>query len=99
MLDEGFTTGNPTEDLFSALALRKGWEATKRGWPDFVCFLPDGEMIVVEVKPRKKDGSLKWLKVSQVRVMEKLTAAGIRCFVSDGKVLEPFDAKRHRREP
>ena len=97
---------NAPERELEELALRNGWEVTKRGWPDFVCFSPvDGEMIAVEVKPRFANGSrMKILKREQARVMDVLTAHGIRCFVSDGKTLEKYNRAKHaprarRRKP
>ena len=81
---------NGPEDAFCKLAESNGWAATKRGWPDFLCF-KDGQLICVEVKPRLADGSrLKLLKPTQVQVMNALTDAGIKCFVSDGTRLIPF---------
>jgi len=41
---------NDAEQQFFEWALNKGWEPTKRGWPDFLCRLPDGGFIAVEVK-------------------------------------------------
>jgi hypothetical protein len=78
---------NSTERSFAKLAIENGWEITKRGWPDFFC-VKDGEIICVEVKPISKDtGNLVPIKESQAAVMNALTDAGIRCFVSDGKRL------------
>lgn len=88
---------NKAELAFEARAESNGWFVTKRGWPDFICELPDGRVIVVEVKPTRRDGKPGSLKLSQCKVMEWLTENGIRCFVSDGKILEPFDPKYHRR--
>ena len=46
---------NETERVFETHAKVKGWEVSKKGWPDFICFGPKGQVIVVECKPRKKD--------------------------------------------
>jgi hypothetical protein len=89
---------NLTEEAFAQLAERNGWEVTKRGWPDFLCFGPNDEVIAVEVKPRLADpskGRMKVLSRYQVRVMDILQAAGVRCFVSDGDKLEPYRPERH----
>jgi hypothetical protein len=91
------TYSNVPEDDFAALARENGWRPTKRGWPDFLCFGPNGEIIAVEVKPRLRDGRrTKRLKADQANCMDALSAVGIRCFVSDGKTLEPYDRELHR---
>ena len=54
----------------------KGWTLTKRGWPDFFC-VKDGEIMAVEVKPRKKHP----LKRDQVVVMGLLADRGIPCYL------------------
>ena len=89
---------NGPERAFEEMAGRKGWNATKRGWPDFICFDEQG-MFAVEVKPRMRPrAGMKQLKREQVIVMDVLTAHGIRCFVSDGETLEPYDPKAHADE-
>ena len=91
---------NDAEDRFEKLARSNGWGVTKRGWPDFMCTLPDGELIAVEVKPRVKSKTrMKQLASDQVTCMDFLTAHGIRCFVSDGVTLEPYEPTVHRRKP
>ena len=83
---------NITEKAFADLAASRGWEVTKRGWPDFLCFGPDGKVIAVEVKPRTKDGRrLKQLKTEQRRVLDALSQLGVPCFVSDGESLIPYE--------
>lgn len=52
-----------------------GWELTKRGWPDFACF-KDGEMILVEVKPKRSHR----LKFWQHRVLQELAKKGVCCY-------------------
>lgn len=90
------TRENPHERAFRALADESGWVATKRGWPDFICYRRDSdEVIAVEVKPRNRHGHLQGLKDSQVRCLSFLQSKGIRCFVSDGKKLEQFNARKH----
>jgi len=89
---------NEVERKFEELAESNGWKPTKRGWPDFLCF-KDGQVIAVECKPRtKKSGELKLLKRDQVRTMEILISAGIKCYVSDGETLEKYNPKIHANE-
>lgn len=88
---------NETEGDFADLARRNGWEVTKRGWPDFLCF-KDGELIAVEVKPRTVKGKLKLPSRYQVLTMQILEAHGIKCYLSDGKTLERFNAETHAPE-
>lgn len=86
---------NQPEQNFSALAASKGWKATKRGWPDFLCRNADGDIIAVEVKPKNARGFLQGLKTEQVEAMRDLQKFGIRCYVSDGIILELFNEKLH----
>ena len=64
----------------------KGWEVTKRGWPDFICY-KDGELILVEVKPKQS----RKLKREQQRLTQALASLGVKCFkwTPDGG-LEPI---------
>ena len=90
---------NGPEQKFAQLAAEKGWFATKRGWPDFLCFNEDGEMIAVEVKPQMRSRpGVKVLRRDQANCMDVLTAHGIRCFVSDGETIEPYDPAVHNDE-
>lgn len=89
---------NGPERAFEELAERNGWIATKRGWPDFLCRDEQG-LFAVEVKPRMRTRpGMKVLKREQAATMDLLTAHGIRCFVSDGETLEPYDSKLHAQE-
>ena len=82
---------NVAEQAFVEFAARNGWEVTKRGWPDFLCFGPRGETIAVEVKPRMTGGTQpRPLKREQRTAMDVLSRAGIPCFVSDGERLVPY---------
>lgn len=82
---------NGTELKFKQLAMEKGWLVTKRGWPDFICFDNIGKPFFVEVKPRVKDGSrMKKIRKEQAEILDILSEAGFRCYVSDGEVLEPW---------
>lgn len=78
---------NETEEKFRELAEELGFEVTKCGWPDFLCYSED-ELIAVEVKPNR--GQLKPTR-SQARCMAALSRAGIKCFLSEGTRLVPFD--------
>lgn len=91
---------NTPERNFEILAQCLGWSTvTKRGWPDFLAFTPDGSMIAVEVKPLTKDGSrYQILKREQAAVMDVLSSHGIKCYVSDGETMEPYDRERHAPE-
>lgn len=82
---------NVTEAKFMALAEQAGWRVSKRGWPDFVCFGPDDEIIAVEVKPRTSKGRLKRLSKQQIEVMDWLSSNSIDCYVSDGETLESYN--------
>jgi hypothetical protein len=66
---------NTPERLFARMAESRGWDITKRGWPDFLCWR-DGKLVAVEVKPRGSHP----LKASQLRVMRYLVAHGIDCY-------------------
>lgn len=87
-----------TEERFAQLAEAQGWHVTKSGWPDFLCFNEDGDVMAVEVKPQTKTkGRKKPLRQNQADCMDELSAAGIPCFVSDGETLEPYDRFRHTK--
>ena|SRR3990167_8229347 len=89
-------SNQPEMHLISTVAAL-GFRATKRGWPDFLCFHEEtGEIIAIEVKPRLVTGDgMKILKKDQAACMDFLTAHGIRCFVSDGETLEPYMKEVH----
>lgn len=87
---------NKCESDFMLLAIEKGWQVSKRGWPDFFCTSKDGERFAVECKPRLSDGlKHKLLTVEQAIVMDCLECRGIRCYISDGKTLERFKMGLH----
>ena len=88
---------NGPEQKFIQLAHQMNFRATKRGWPDFLCFNDaTGEVIVVEVKPRlATDDGFKIPKRDQVAAMTFLQAHGIKCYVSDGVLLEEFNPDTH----
>jgi hypothetical protein len=68
---------NYAEQLFFLTAKEHGWEVTKRGYPDFICYRQDKDfLILVEVKRSKNHR----LKLSQDRFMRFLSAHGIRCY-------------------
>lgn len=82
---------NATEFAFRQKMEAAGWRVTKRGWPDFICINEHAELVVVEVKPRKRNGELDRLKKPQAECMDHLQAMGIACYVSDGEQLIPWD--------
>ncbi len=91
---------NESERQFLDMATGKKWRCTKKGWPDFFCKDIDGPF-VVEVKRRLKSGETTMLRREQVIILDWFRSLGIRCFVSDGRSMEPYDpeihAPRHRR--
>lgn len=91
----GNTPGrNEAEARFRATAERNRWGCTKRGWPDFFCCNERGPF-VVEVKRVLKDGGMAMLRRDQVMVLNWLRGLGVRCFVSDGITLEPYNPRVH----
>lgn len=66
---------NVPENSLVELMESRGYEVTKRGWPDFLCF-KNGELVCVEVKPNPGHG----LRRSQSKAMRYLAAAGIKCY-------------------
>ena len=70
---------NKTEGAAYDYLVSNGWSVTKRGWPDFFC-IKDGQMAVVEVKPRRSN-KLKW---NQAVVMRMLIGHGVKCYRFDG---------------
>jgi hypothetical protein len=76
---------NEPELAFAVWAATEGWIATKRGWPDFICYRGD-EVMAVEVK--WSDG----LSMDQQRACLMLATHGIPTFVwSPPGPLEPFE--------
>lgn len=70
-------------------ALKKiGFRCSKRGWPDFIATRSKtGEFMFVEVKPDQRA-----MKDSQIRVMRKLSGAGLKCYRWDPiDGLQPFN--------
>jgi hypothetical protein len=87
---------NVPEDLFSIEMMDEGWIVSKKGWPDFACWHPDGRFMAVEVKPPR--GSLATLKREQERLMMELERFGIECFVwAPGHGAIPFRGYGRRR--
>ena len=68
---------NVPEEMFARCMELMNWEVTKRGWPDFFCWHPDGKFAMVEVKDTAKHP----LKKEQKRTMEYLSQRGIPCYV------------------
>ena len=65
---------NEPEATFFDYATQQGWVATKRGWPDFICY-KDGRVLLVEVK--QKTGLA--LREEQAKLLQYLISAGIPC--------------------
>jgi hypothetical protein len=74
--DEGPTTVY-AERLARARLRQRGWQVTKRGWPDFFCVDTQGRVVVVEVKG--PSDRLTWY---QATILEALQRAGMPCFVA-----------------
>ena len=66
---------NLAEAKFFDMMNKKGWELTKRGWPDFAC-MKDGQLVLVEVKPKRGHRLKSW----QRRIMVELIKCGVKCY-------------------
>jgi len=66
---------NYLENEFAKKAKQLKWEVTKRGYPDFICYKPNGDVVLVEVKPTNHR-----LKKSQYKLMNALKKYGIKCY-------------------
>ncbi len=87
---------NAHEFAFQQFAQTHGIKLLSRGWPDFLGWTPEGQLIAIEVKPLSvKNGGLRYLKREQSIVMRALIHAGIPCYLSDGHSLIPYDSSRH----
>lgn len=69
------TYKNTAERSFAEAAREDGWEVTKRGYPDFICYRGD-DVMLVEVK---KNANTR-LKLSQSRIMNFLAKRGVKCY-------------------
>lgn len=67
---------NNAEAQFYEMAESKRWVITKKGFPDYACFLPNGDFILVEVKGARSHRLRSW----QWKVMEQLSKLGIKCY-------------------
>lgn len=67
---------NISEAQFYDYAKTKGIRITKRGWPDYACFMPDNSLVVVEIKRKRSHR----LKSEQLRLMLALSHAGVKCY-------------------
>lgn len=67
---------NKAEAEFFDYAESNNWVITKKGAPDFACFLPNSDFCFVEVKATRT----RRLKAWQWKVMEKLSSYGIKCY-------------------
>jgi hypothetical protein len=66
---------NAAENAFAEHARRNGWDVTKRGYPDFICYR-GGEMMLVEVKPDKGHR----LKKDQTKFKAEMERRGVRVY-------------------
>jgi len=67
---------NKAEDEFATMARELGWEVTKVGYPDFICYKPSGDIVLVEVKPSIRSR----LKTGQQRFMNTMSYKGVGCY-------------------
>ena len=67
---------NPAEAQFYDWADSHKWTISKKGWPDFACFLPNGRLVLVEVKPKRSHR----LKTWQNAIMQALSTKGVECY-------------------
>ena len=74
------TYKNTAEENFCQFIESLGFNVSKRGWPDFICWQND-RLICVEVK----DTARHPLKKEQKFVMQKLSSFGIPCFRWDNE--------------
>jgi hypothetical protein len=83
---------NIAEQKCAEALTARGWEVTKRGWPDFICYRGN-ELILVEVKPKQD----RRLSKKQQRLMTALVNLGIKCFkwTPDGG-LEPVKKESNK---
>lgn len=70
---------NLPEESFRAAAIKAGWDATKRGWPDFI-ITKNGRVAFVEVKPDKGQSGNRRLSEHQWAVMTYLANLGAECY-------------------
>lgn len=88
---------NKAEQAFYDLAASRGYEVTKRGWPDFFCFDDTGRLMVVEVKKPTQ-----FLRRDQAIILRALAQYGIPAYVyteAEGlKQIDPISG-RDTRQP
>ena len=71
---------NAHELAFIKLARSQGWHVTKSGWPDFFCVTPEGQVVLVEVKPASRPTPTK----HQQAVLSLLAKLGLDVRISYG---------------
>jgi len=69
-------SSNVAEAAFGEWAQAKGWHATKKGYPDFICLTEHGELSLVEVKPHRSTP----LDPAQIKAIRLLLGYGVPCF-------------------
>lgn len=90
------TTNRSELNFLSLIAADANKAVLKRGWPDFLV-VTDVGIYACEVKPGifRAGDERERLKYEQTWVMSILKDCGIPCYVSDGRGVQPFDAKEH----
>lgn len=63
------------ENAFRVWAESQGWKVAKRGWPDFMCWGPEGALMAVEVK-----GPTDQLRHDQTTMLKALNRCGVPTF-------------------
>ena len=72
---------NVAENTFVTLAEQRGWQVSKKGWPDFFCINDKGKPVAVEVKRQSATtGSRQSLRASQIHRMAWLTSLGAEVY-------------------
>jgi len=67
--------GAGAEKKFQSMMVKRGWEATKHGWPDFFCSR-NGKIMLVEVK----NGARTQLSEAQRLILAELAKYGVPCY-------------------
>ncbi len=84
---------NKRENKFAKWAERQPMVLHRGGWPDFLCIMPDGQIVGIEVK-----SDLDTLSADQLRCHTLLQEAGLTTFVwTEGEGLEPWSEYAEKR--
>ena len=77
---------NRNEQVFANRYVSLGWRLSKRGWPDFFCLTPDGDIVLVECKQHQDK-----LSSAQFDIMRALMLKGLEVRVfREGVLSEPL---------